>query len=102
MKYLQGSFNSAATNDNYRDHFEDNFAGEQPLGSSLTQCPACKTYYRKGAACPKGCDKDKDDIMFVKIHSDHVITDAFTGAPSLDPQELLNDLRVPSEYLDKK
>ena len=58
MKYLNKSFSSQPTNDNYRGGFPNSFPGGEPMGSSLTRCPKCGTYFaakRGSNTCPKGC-----------------------------------------------
>lgn len=57
MKYLNKSFSSQPTNDNYRGGFPDSFPGGEPMGSSLTKCSTCGTYFarRETNVCPKGC-----------------------------------------------
>jgi len=55
MKYLNKSFSSQPTNNDYRKSFPNSFPGDEPMGSSLAKCPTCGTYYARRDAniCPR-------------------------------------------------
>lgn len=58
MRYLQKTFSSQPSNENYRNGYGASLPGGEPIGSSLTRCPKCGTYFaaKNGLnTCPKGC-----------------------------------------------
>lgn len=68
MKYLQKSFLSQPSSEEYRKGFETTFSKEEPVGSSLLRCSKCGTYFAKKSGeniCPN-CNQ---------LHTDSYVAD---------------------------